>query len=762
MKRVVTLLTAVTLAACGNGTTTTNGKYDQTQTPVTPKGSITARVIDGSNYQPLSDVAITVAGTTASLTTDANGLATFGDAVVESNYLFIAEKAGYLRQSVSTSISGSAGNSPLAGSVTTFTVTLYKADASVKGYVFLPNGQPAKSATVYIDERNQGAGDGVATAQTGMDGSFMLTGLASRPQGFNYQIYALWFDENGDGQPDYPSTNSSFNALPGQTARVFITYQQNLAQRVIASNIFDGALVPATDISLQFALPVQNTNFNGSAATAFQLTNLTRSTNVAVTATWSNDTQVAIKPVSALAIGERYRLDISVTNANASGQNVNPNFGASYNFQVRPDAATSITAQVTNLSLQNASPINTSTQALTQYDWNSNFFKLQWDGVSGAVSYQVYAKDTKQNPDWVFVATVTATGATRLITNVSLPNSFDMIPGGANQPLAGGNSVTFTVVPVDIYGNTSPLATSPTQAAADNTQPTWTSSFNPVTYSAIYGSVDAINDETTAATLLFRLTSSEPMDPASPPVFTGTYNGTGALSTAWAWDATNFAFTMTLTIPAGGEAVGNFLVRGGKDMAGNLVLNGDQQGSLGGYKELVNHGNFEEGTGCATTGWNPTNSGGMPAPTAILATGQSGRCSAVVGAPTGTAAATGVSRIAQDVTLTTIPAMANWSFVYRSTVRGQTVPGGTPGYQYCRIATADGAETQIALLYGQKVDGTANTSTTTVGPSPFTPGANTSVRIICEVNNTAGTPQASNTSLYLDDVGLALYKPGTL
>jgi hypothetical protein len=760
---VVSLLAAASLfLACSGGTTKSD--YAQTQTPVTPKGSITARIIDGSNYQPLADVAVTVVGSTATLTTDANGVATFSDAVVSSTYTFVFEKTGYLRQTTTSSIQGTTGNSPLAGAITTFTLTLYKADATVKGSVFLPNGTPAKGATVYIDEKgsNPVAGDAVATTQTAADGSFTLTGIASRPQGFSFTVYALYYDENGDGQADYPTTTTSVSSLPGQSARVFLTYT-SLSQRVVASSVVDGALAPGTDLSFTFALPVQASNYNGNAASAFTLRNLTRGTVEAVTVTWASDVVANVKPVVALAVGERYEIDLALTNANASSSNSSPAFAQSYFFQVRPEGATPITTPAGNLSLQNGSPSNNTPAGLTQYDYNTNYFKLQWDAVAGAVSYSVYAKDTKLNPDWVLVASVTPSSASRLVWNGPLPAAFDMIPStGGIEPLAGGNAVTFTVVPVDVYGYNSPLATAPTAIAADNIQPTWTSSLYSVTTSPIFGTVDAINDETGPAQWIFRISSSEPMDAVTPPVFTGS----GATTQAWVWDAFNNAFTLTLTIQPGVDASGPFLVRGGKDSSGNPIVNGDIQGGLNGYKELLTHGAFEDASGaCTITGWTPTNTGGMLAPSAILGTGvATSRCSAVLGAPNGSAAATGVSRIDQSVTLPTIPALSGWNFRVHLSARGVTQLVGTPGYQSCRIATNDGNDTLIQDLVRSVATTAASFGPTQYGtvatPIIVNPGANASVKVICEVNNTAAAT-ASNTSLYVDDFNFVLAKTNT-
>jgi hypothetical protein len=753
MNRVIALLAVASLAAC-NGTQ--KADYTQTQTPVTPKGTIVGRIIDGTTYQGLDGATVTVVGTGTTLTTDADGVFTFKDAVVLSTYFFVIEKAGYLRQTAQTSISGTTGNSPLAGSTTIISATLYKADGQVKGNVFLPDGKPAANATVYVDQRNSGYGDSVVTTTTDTAGAFSLTGLASRPIGLNQTVYALWYDENGDGNADYPTTSVNVSVSTGQVSRTFLTYSSNVGQRVISTNIIDAQLAPATDISMTFALPLLPSNLNGAAGQAFTLTDNTRNTNVNVVPTWEADgVSVTLKPASPLATGERYTLSVNLTYASAGPNNANANYGNSWTFQVRPDGTVpTYTTQVTNLTLTNGSPIDGSIAALSKYNWNSNYFRLQWDAPTDAASFNVYAKDTKLNPDWVLVQVGITPVPGRNGTYVSLPAAFDVYPTTGNvEPLGLGNSVTFAVVGVDVYGNIAPLASAPTGQASDNIPPTIISGLQALNYDSVFGIVDAINDTAASVTWPLQIRYSEPMDPASAPTFTAS----GAPATSWIVNNQGgvYYYQLNLTIAAGADNTGPFLIRGGKDFAGNVVLDGDLQGTLGGVKNFLTLGGFEDNSGCTlgtgSAGW--TTSGSL-APTATLATGTNGRCGAVLGAyATGATLSGGsTSRMYQDFTVQTIPTGSGWSYYAQVHYRAQVTTGAAVAAQ-CRITDTNDVLQQTLF----SISGTTNEAYTT----PYLNlGTLSTARFVCEVNNTGTT--ASSQTLYVDDVQVYLYKPGTI
>ena len=762
MLRHALFAAAFALAACSSPTT--QNAYQQSQVPVTPKGSIVCLVHDASTHLPLTGVTVTVVGGSGgTLTTDATGAAVFTDAVVNSSYTLVFDMTGFVRQTVSSNwVNGSTGLSPLAGAYATMDVELYKANAQLKGAVFLPDGTAASGVTVSIDQNYDGAGESLLTTQTAADGTFTLNGLASYPDGLGHQVVVYPPDLNADGLPDFETIYEYINSYPGETARAFFDFSQstNTQQRVVASNLLQGSIAPGADLKVTFSNPVLPTNLDGQANDAFVLTDQVSGLPVGTAVTWASSTQVSIKPVGGLPPGGRYALSISVTSAHTQA-GTDPNFFQTLSFQVRPDGVTPISTQVTNLVVEN--PAYASSQQRAQFDWNTNQFQVSWNGVAGANRYLVYVKDTKRNLDWAQVQTVSGSNVSRLVTTVFLPAAFDLFPDQVGiQPLAQGNSLTFTVVPVDVYGYMAPLASSPTVNVADNVQPTVVATLVPITTSPLFGLnlVDAINDDAVPAQWLFKARYSEPMDSASPPVFAGNGNPTQLWQGAWDPGTASFLYTLTLNIQAGTDASGNFLIRGGKDVAGNEVINGDFQSSLSGFKTLSQNPTFEDATGtCQLTGWNPTTSGTMPAPAAVLGTGDLGgtglgsRCAAVLGVTANGTAATGISRISQDLTLPSLTG-TNWSFLIHADLRGTFLGPAPIAQQICQLTDTSDVSLGVSLG-GAGVFGPSSTNAAYAG-------ATTSVRMTCKVDNSLGTSVANNTALYVDNFAIYLYKPGAM
>jgi len=746
MSRLFVALFVSALVACGG-----SSKYDQQQTQVaiTPKGSIVGRVTEYSSANPLEGVSVTavIAGTPASATTNADGLYEIKDVVVSSSTTLIFQKDGYLRMFSNSSVPSGAGNSPLAAGYSTLNVRMARGDGEVKGLLRLPNGTPAVGAIVYVDQRNNSF-DSVVTATTDMAGAFSLKGLATSPTGINHTIYAQWFDENADGQADYSPTNTSVALYSsGNFARVFLTYN-SIGQQVLASNAFDGDLTATDEIKLSFALPVRPSGFNGTVTRQFVLTNSTRgNVDVAVEQTWASPTEVSIKPTSGLREGDVYALAISVQNTNGSS------FSRSMSFQVRPTMVTGPATAVTNVTV-----INDGTYPdRSKFDYSATSFVVSWDVQPTIRTYWIYAKDTGANQAWVLVGNTTlAPGAGRATYNIGLPNSFNN-----NQPLSAGNKVSFAVVPVDGFGNAGALSSAATVVIADNVSPaTQNGGVSSPTGNA--DDIDAINDTSTAKQVQLRLTYTEPMDPSVAPVFTTTGSAT-PVTQSFAWEQGNTSGLLSITVPAGGDLSGSFVIRGGKDASGNAVSGADFTGFLGGRKELVVNGGFEDAAGaCVLTGWTPAVTGTMAQPTSVAGAGvsETGRCGALIGAPIGAAPQTGTAKLSQDIALPNLT-MTPWYFDVRMQARPQyfapTLPAAVP--QTCKIT-----DTFDVLIWSlASWNSTSTSAYQSLSKTPFTPAtAGQTIRIVCEVNNSVAMAAAVNAALYIDDVSVSLVKPTSL
>ncbi len=634
--------------------------------------------------------------------------------------------------------------------------------------MFFPDGRPVSGATVLVDQNSDtGCYFEVppVTATTAADGSFKLTGLATRAAGQNHTVYALWFDENADGNADYGTTQVNVPTYPATIARAFLTYNA-IGQRVVASNVLDGELPPNEDISFTFAMPVLTTNLNQAQANAYVLTNLTRNTVVPVDPTWTGNTQLALKPsVGALREGERYSIALQLTTAGqaGSGSGTNTTFNTTFNFQLRGTTITPMTDQVTGLTVINPYPGARQTQAT--FDFDTNYFRVQWDGVQKAVKYFIYAKDTSLNPNFVQIAGpigFVGSGTQRYVQDVSLPASFMASgQGGTTFPLAYNNRVTFTVIGQDTYGNLAPVSGAPTATVQDNWAPQVLGGGNGM--ALVYPTAtapDAINDGTDSTNIVFRLYYNEPMDPQTKPDFTFP----AGASTSFVWDGftsgSQYTGTLTVTIPAGTDATGAFTIRGGKDMAGNLLSSQDLTGSLGGRKELVTNGGFEDASGnCSMTGWQGQQNNSATAPNAVAGNARTGKCALQLGTPVTMAGTTGYSRAYQDINLPSTT-NTNWYFNigigYMFRYAGSSA--GSPAVsQICRLES-----TSSVLFFGLLGGSSSNSyvmNYSTWGnyyAGTFAPA--TTVRMTCEVNNPSTTVIASG-SMYLDDVSFQLVKP---
>lgn len=773
MKRVfAAMAAALGLAACGGSSTTPQSgpqQFEQAQKPVSPKSVIAGRVIDAATQGPLDGVSVRAVGLSET-TTAADGTFKIENIVAGSTVTLVLEKMGYVRVLRGTTTPAAAGNSPLEGGLTTVNAELFPAACSVSGFVFLPNGRPASGATVFVDQASV-AGESVVTGQTMMDGAFSLSGLGCRPAGTFHTVHANWFDENGDMQADYAGVNQQVRVYPGQTARVFLTYSaSSVGNRVIASNVIDGEVAATEELTFTFALPLVTSSFDQDDRDQFELQNLTRSTTVPVEGTFMSPTQLRVRPANmSLREGERYRLSLSLRNANTTS-GTGSTYLSSFDFQVRPAVVMPFNVVVSGVTVLNPSP--QAPFGADKFNFDSNSFEVSFNPAAGAVRYEIFARD-QQNPNYVFLTSVDASSAPRLLRTVSLPNSFDMVPSPGVQPLAFGNTVTFAVVAVDVYGNRSPFMTAMAVTVRDEIPPTLTAGPTVVPDATGGTSIDANNETTTPAVYRVRFTYSEPMDVTTAGAPTFTSAASTAPMAAWSWDPTDLAqrrAILTLTIAPNTDSTGSFLIRGGRDSSGNQVAQaGDIAGSLGGRRELLQNGNFQMGNSCSLTGWGPTNTNSTPVPVTVpnngAIAGSTSPCAALLGSPPGSAPSTGRARITQDVALPTTM-MTGFSIEASARTRPAfTVNRATPGASYsmsCRVETVALPAMVLGSL-GGFVSGFSDVTTaayTLAGPVFLTGQGGNSVRVVCESDN--ATTFAGNGAFYVDEISVALVRPGTL
>jgi len=475
--------------------------------------------------------------------------------------------------------------------------------------------------------------------------------------------------------------------------------------------------------------------------------------NIPVEGTFMSPTELRVRPsLNSLRDGERYTLTLSLRSASTNGGTTDT-FTASFDFQVRPAMVMPFTTQVSGLTVTNTNPL--APFGSNVFDFNSNNFTLSFNPAVGAVRYEIYARDTRNNPNYVRVQLQAATGAPRIEMSFNLPVNFNAPFGG--QPLGGGNRVNFAVVGIDTYGTRAPLMAATPVEVRDTFPPTANSVVNAATGSPI---VDAQNDTASPATIRLRIGYSEPMDPMSMVTFTS--NASNAPMSAWTWETTSSGI-LTLTIGANNDASGSFAIRGGRDAAGNDIARaGDLVGSLTGRRELLANGDFQMGAACGLGSWTP--SGGGPAAVAVnnngAISGSTSACAAVLGSIPGGMSGTGRSRLVQDVSLPSLMGTGH-RLEFNGRYRVVNVPNAAaPGATYamgCRLTTpAD------VVLIGLFVNGGTNTTGyTNSGTVDVSAQSGNSVRVQCETDNT--NPMAPGFgAMYLDELSVALVKPGTL
>ena len=379
MKRVfAAMAAAVGLAACGDGSTQPTGpqQFEQAQKPVSPRAVVVGRVVDAATQQPLDGVSVKAIGFDNTLTTAADGTFKLENVVAGSSVTLVFEKMGYVRRTASTSTPASAGNSPLEGAIATVSAQMFPSTCSVGGFVFLPNGRPAGGAVVHVNHADFNLGESLVTAQTGMDGSFSLSALACTPSGANHRVYVSWFDENGDMQADYQGTSQAVVLYPGQPGRLFITYS-SVSNRIVASNIVDGEVAPGEDLQFTFALPMVSSTFDQFARDQVSLFNLSAqggAVELPTEATFMSATQLRVRPANgSLREGERYRIELSLRNANTSSGTANT-FSQNLDFQVRPAVVMPYNAVVTGVTVVNPSPV--SPFGLDKFNFDTATFQI--------------------------------------------------------------------------------------------------------------------------------------------------------------------------------------------------------------------------------------------------------------------------------------------------------------------------------------------------------------------------------------------------
>lgn len=687
-----------------------------TESNVAPTGTLQGRVTDSTTGAPLGDVAVsTLAGKLVTATTDPDGNWVLPLVPAGATYTLTFDLAGYVRSLATAFLESTTGTFPTGNAVTTRNVVLARGTAEVRGYVFAAQGRTATGATVVADLRELGF-DLVVSTKVGADGAFTLTGLPGFAAGLTIPLVVPPYDENADGIPDYAATSRTVAVFSGATSFAVISIAAS-GVAILSTNLSDGQLLLNEAISVVFTAQMNPTE------TTATLRNVSRAVDVAVVSSWDAARLALTVRTSGgvpLGAGQRYQLNLSARAQNGASLVVG------IPFQVLDSPVPPITRVLTNLKVE----------APAAPDWNTTSYVLSWDAATEAAGYRAYAHDSATNPTWVLLGTV-GTSPAPLVT-AQLPAAFDTYSSdGVRTPLAFGTTVTLAVVPVDAYGNESPLPSAASVVVRDTARP--------VAFESQVG--NAFNQSNAAETIELWLDFSEYMDTTAAPTLTLPVAG---MTSTWTWDRQLLSGKFDITIPANTDGRGAFTARGAKDSSGNAMV--DLTGPLTGQQELVGNGTFE-GAPCSLTGWTATTVAGANTPTLAAPIAQSARtrtgsCAAQTGAaPTGTAGY-GSSVLTQQLS---VPAGATRVDLVLWNQVATDLPFSCSIRQRCDLYNGAGT-TLLQNVFGAFDCGAVRTNWTRVALDLLAYAGQT-VTLRCETTNSSGVT-ASRSALYLDDVSV--------
>ncbi len=519
-------------------------------------GFIQGHAFDGNTNTPLDSVKVVwmVAGVKDSVTATADDGYLIKD-LPQGDYSIWCSKANYTTVVTNIAIQNTdISTTTVRGGenkeqVITYNPNLYPLNAGLHGRLYKnENGIniPIAGATVQIDYNGAYRDDeesyrfipNLYQATTDADGYYTFSNIPATRGEIRFLDYT---DTNGEVY-SYTASNSVF-LQSGQNIAYQNIYMSRVTDqiRLTATNLWTAPnesnedFAVADDITLTF-----NKNVNETNTTNLGYVYLENSAGALIASTITyTDNVITINPDEDLSENTWYRVRYDVY----SDQEYD---NTSSTITFRTVNNTVIPAQVTNFAI-NYNNMGTGWVA----DYNTNFIWFQIDVLSTADYYEIFAKDSYSNSEYVKIGTANQPDYLQgtLSFGASLPGQFDYFTDdGVQTPFSYGTTVSYKVRAVNAVG-AGPFSNVVT--VKDET------AFNSGDMNIFGQDVSADNSGGTSnitVTFNFEILNNQYADVSHTPIvklFNGATEIT-PITTTFTWDTHQHA-TITLTVPAGSD-----------------------------------------------------------------------------------------------------------------------------------------------------------------------------------------------------------------
>jgi hypothetical protein len=378
---------------------------------------------------------------------------------------------------------------------------------------------------------------------TDENGRVILDGLPTT----NLWLATQPFDADDDGQADYGARTLEVKCPPNETVESHLILQPPVGDfpEILATNLQSGYNQPpviAPSIYFIFSVPMDTEAGRTIVEVA---TDNYNPVSIPVTIEWTSPIRLEVTPVQPLTdTSTDYDFDFNVLSADGHRLTRHYTFYWTTSLGVGGGSCTDV---VTDLTI--APPPE------GMFDLEATTFELTWSAVACAGGYRIYARDDRDNQDWVYIKDEPIDFEVGQISTVcTLPARFDRYDVDGRQTPLAGITVTFCVVPL-LAETALPGDPHGTVAVSDTRPPS-------LEMAVQVGNGHNQTDD--AGVLEFHVSFSEFIEPgAADPVLQIEEAGGDPAFTldpatgTWIWIAGRFSGKFVFDLPAGTDASGD-------------------------------------------------------------------------------------------------------------------------------------------------------------------------------------------------------------